>query len=175
MDGAHAMGCTSPELWDCPSDNPQLCWRWPRTKHGPQRNTLSLCQWQDTMPISSNCRLKEAVLVSMEGDLEFTLVTARQFCYQAANLWSQAVHVRSRDEAHPELSNQHHPHNANLHLWGKKPSATCQLCPERQILQHILNHCTTAVEKRRYNKRHAEIITDDFCRNPKRLIEFHVG
>ena len=62
MDGAHAMGCTSPELWDRQSDNPQLCWWWPRTKHGPQRNTSSLCQWQDTMPISSDCRLKEVAL-----------------------------------------------------------------------------------------------------------------
>lgn len=174
-DGAHAMGCTSPELWDRQSDNPQLCWQWP----GPNMvrkgilyhfaSDKTLCLFPPT------AGWKRPHLMSMEGDLEFTLVTARQFCYQAANLWSQAVHVRSCDEAHPELSNQHHPHNANLHLWGKKPSPTCQLCPERQILQHILNHCTTAVEKRRYNKRHDEIITDDFCRNPKRLIEFHVG
>ena len=57
-----------------------------------------------------------------------------------------------------ELCNQCPPSQANLHLWGKKPSPTCQLCPERQTLQHVLNHCSTAVEMRRYNERHDDIL-----------------
>ena len=50
------------------------------------------------------------------------------------------------------------PHNANLHLWGKQPSPVCWLCPERQTLQHVLNHCSTALEKRCHNRRHDDIL-----------------
>ena len=49
------------------------------------------------------------------------------------------------------------PHNANLHLWGKKSTSGCQLCPERQTLQHVLNHCSLALVRRRYNQRHDDV------------------
>ena len=67
--------------------------------------------------------------------------TARQFCDRAANLWSQAVQALPDHVTRFALNAVTNtlPHNTNLQLWGKKPSATCQLCPERQTLQHVLN------------------------------------
>ena len=50
------------------------------------------------------------------------------------------------------------PHNANLHLWKKLPSPSCNLCGQRQTLLHILNACPHALEKRRYNARHDAIL-----------------
>jgi hypothetical protein len=50
------------------------------------------------------------------------------------------------------------PHNANLHLWRKQPSPQCQICPERQTLHHVLNHCSTALRKRRYDERHNQVL-----------------
>ena len=49
-------------------------------------------------------------------------------------------------------------HNVNLSLWVKKPTAKCQLCPERQTLHHVLNHCIMALEGRRYNQRHDAVL-----------------
>ena len=50
------------------------------------------------------------------------------------------------------------PHNANLHLWGKKESDVCPLCGERQTLIHVLNCCRIARELRRYNQRHDGVL-----------------
>ena len=50
------------------------------------------------------------------------------------------------------------PHNANLHLWKKLPSPSCNLCGQRQTLLHILNACPHALEKRRYNARHDAVL-----------------
>ena len=50
------------------------------------------------------------------------------------------------------------PHNANLHLWKKLPSPSCNLCGQRQTLLHVLNACPSALEKRRYNARHDAIL-----------------
>ena len=59
------------------------------------------------------------------------------------------------------------PTNANLHLWGKKNSDVCHLCQEaRQSLLHVLNNCKTAMELRRYSRRHDEVlkVIGDFIR-----------
>ena len=87
--------------------------------------------------------------------------TVRQFCDRAANLWAEAVQALPDCSMRFALNSVTNtlPHNANLHLWGKKPSPTYQLCPERQTLQHVLNHCETALEKRTYNERHDDILT----------------
>ena len=50
------------------------------------------------------------------------------------------------------------PHNANLHMWKKLPSPSCNLCGQHQTLIHILNACPYALEKRRYNARHDAIL-----------------
>ena len=86
--------------------------------------------------------------------------TLRQFRDRAASLWAQVVltlpdHIMrfAMNSVTDTL-----PHNANLHLWGKRPSAICQLCTERQTLHHVLNHCSTALEKRRYNSRYDDVL-----------------
>ena len=44
------------------------------------------------------------------------------------------------------------PHNANLHLWGKKASDTCPLChADNQNLVHVLNLFQVALNLRCYN------------------------
>ena len=52
------------------------------------------------------------------------------------------------------------PHNANLHLWGKKETAACPLCGERQTLIHMLNNCRVALDLHRYNPRHDCVLSD---------------
>ena len=51
------------------------------------------------------------------------------------------------------------PHNANLHLWGKKETDACPLCGERQTLIHVLNNCKVALDLRRYNPRHDSVLS----------------
>ena len=52
------------------------------------------------------------------------------------------------------------PHNANIALWRKSSglSAACKLCGEKQTLCHVLNNCKVALNFRRYNHRHDEIL-----------------
>ena len=51
------------------------------------------------------------------------------------------------------------PTNANLHMWRKKSSDICSLCQKyRQSLPHVLNNCSTAMDLRRYSKRHDEVL-----------------
>ena len=104
--------------------------------------------------VDASTRLEQCRSLAVQGQ------TVRQFEDRAAALWSQAV-LTSPDHVMRFALNavtDTLPHNANLHLWGKKPSSTCQLCPEKQTLHHILNHCSTALEKRRYNERHDDIL-----------------
>ena len=59
------------------------------------------------------------------------------------------------------------PHNANLALWKKdKLSAACKLCGEKQTLCHILNNCRMALDLRRHNARHDQVL----C-NIKKLVK----
>ena len=51
------------------------------------------------------------------------------------------------------------PHNANLHLW-KKESSSCPLCGEKQSLIHVLNACSVARDRRRYNVRHDSVLKE---------------
>ena len=41
---------------------------------------------------------------------------------------------------------------------GQKSSSGCQLCPEWQTRQHVLNHCSVALERLRYNRRHDDVL-----------------
>ena len=51
------------------------------------------------------------------------------------------------------------PHNANLHLWRKKTSASCLLClGDSKNLIHVLNSCDVARGLRRYNARHDDVL-----------------
>ena len=51
------------------------------------------------------------------------------------------------------------PHNKNLCLWKKLKSPLCPLCGRDQILLHILNNCSVALEKRRYTERHDSVLS----------------
>ena len=51
------------------------------------------------------------------------------------------------------------PNNSNLALWRKPVSASCKLCGEKQTLAHVLNHCSIALELRRYNHRHDAVLS----------------
>lgn len=46
-----------------------------------------------------------------------------------------------------EVTHRHTPTQRQLASVGKKPSSTCQLCPERQSLHHILTYCNTTGEE----------------------------
>ena len=50
------------------------------------------------------------------------------------------------------------PTNSNLFHWGKKASIRCPLCSGNQSLLHVLNECPTAMELRRYSRRHDEVL-----------------
>jgi len=77
-----------------------------------------------------------------------------------ANLWSKAVQSLPAEQMKFALNAAVDtlPHNANLHLWKKKESDRCPLCGERQTLIHTLNNCEVALDQRRYNERHDEVL-----------------
>ena len=51
------------------------------------------------------------------------------------------------------------PHNSNLHLWRKRESSNCSLCQQpRQNLIHVLNNCQKALDLRRYNECHDQVL-----------------
>ena len=50
------------------------------------------------------------------------------------------------------------PTNSNLCRWGKKSHDTCPLCSSRQSLSHVMNNCPTAMNLRRYSRRHDKVL-----------------
>ena len=46
--------------------------------------------------------------------------------------------------------------NANLKRWGKRSNAKCSSCGARETLHHVLNHCSSSLD--RYAWRHDSII-----------------
>lgn len=82
---------------------------------------------------------------------------------RAADVWTLALQQLPEGAWKFVLNAAHDtlPHNANLHLWGKKASPVCQLCKaEPQTLIHVLNACKTALDGRRYNVRHDAVLTE---------------
>ena len=66
--------------------------------------------------------------------------------------------TRPCDAVCPECCDGHPPTQRKFALVGKKSSSGCQLCHERQTLQHVLNHCSVALERRHYNQRHDDVL-----------------
>ena len=121
---------------------------------GASQKTLAARAKGRVAEVDASVHLEQCRTLSVQGQ------TVRQFEDRAADLWSQTV-LTSPDHMMRFALNavtDTLPHNANLHLWGKKPSPKCQLCPERQTLQHVLNHCCVALERRRYNQRHDDVL-----------------
>ena len=54
------------------------------------------------------------------------------------------------------------PHSQNLCLWRKIPSPSYPLCGQVQTLLHVLNNCPVALQLRRYNRRHNEVLGSIF-------------
>ena len=125
---------------------------------GASRKTLAARAKGRVAEVDTSVHFERCKALPVQGQ------TARQFEDRAADLWSQAV-LTSPDHVMRFALNavmDTLPHNANLHLWGKKSSSGCQLCHERQTLQHVLNHCIVALERRRYNQRHDDVLCSLF-------------
>ena len=84
----------------------------------------------------------------------------REVTRDGTYVWSKAVQTLLAEQMKFALNAAVDmlPHNANLHLWKKKPNDSCPLCGERQTLVHTLNNCKVALDQRRYNKRHDEAL-----------------
>ena len=101
-------------------------------------------------------RLEHSLSLPTQGKL-FKLVDTT-----AATIWAKACQSLPSAQMKFALnaSSDTLPHNANLAIWRKNEhlSAACKLCGERQTLCHILNNCKVALELRRYNTRHDQIL-----------------
>ena len=90
----------------------------------------------------------------------------------AAHVWALALQQLPEGAWKFVLNAAHDtlPHNANLHLWGKKSSSVCPLCKaEPQTLIHVLNACKTALDGRRYNTRHDAVLAELYSTFTKNL------
>ena len=86
---------------------------------------------------------------------------ARAWKESSPELWVKAVQGLPPEPLKFALcaSTNSLPTNANLHMWRKKSSDICSLCQKyRQSLPHVLNNCSTAMDLRRYSKRHDEVL-----------------
>ena len=52
------------------------------------------------------------------------------------------------------------PHNSNFVRWKRPVSPWCPLCGNLQTLRHVLNGCKQALQERRYDQRHDEILRE---------------
>ena len=101
-------------------------------------------------------RLKHSVSFEHQGKL-FRTVNAN-----AASVWAKTTQSLPSAQMKFALkaASDTLPHNANLALWrkGDHLSAACKLCGKRQTLCHVLNNCKVALELRRYNTRHNDVL-----------------
>ena len=88
----------------------------------------------------------------------------KRFTPTAAGVWSTAVQSFQSDYFKFALNAAMDVLRFNL--WHKKGFSTCPLClSDTQNLVHALNSCKTALELRRYNKRHDEVLKEPLSRN----------
>ncbi len=95
-------------------------------------------------------------------------LTVREFEGCAAQIWSTAISTLPEWYFKFTLNGVTDtlPHNANLYKWKKLSSPWCQLCGEHQFLAHVLNSCQKALDLRRYNIRHVNVLAVifNFCK-----------
>lgn len=103
-------------------------------------------------------RLEHAKSLQHQGELFRSVEDG-----EASSAWSSAVLSLPPEQSKFALnaSQDTLPHNVNLARW-RNLSASCKLCGQRQTLQHVLNHCSVALELRRYNTRHDGVL-DVIC------------
>ena len=94
-------------------------------------------------------------------------LTVRKFEGHAAQNWSTAISNLPEWTFKFALNavTDTLPHNHNLFKWKKLSSPNCQLCGFDQSLAHILNSCQKALQLRRYNTRHDDVLSviHNFC------------
>ena len=78
---------------------------------------------------------------------------------EAAAQWASALEHLTSSELNFTLNacQDSLPHNSNLAIWKGHPSE-CKLCGERQSLLHVLCNCPVALQLRRCNTRHDEVL-----------------
>ena len=80
---------------------------------------------------------------------------------EAAPIWAKTIQYLPQHVFKFALNAAHDtlPHNANLHLWKKRSSSNCTLCHQpAQNLIHVLNNCQVALQLRRYDMRHNQVL-----------------
>ena len=106
-------------------------------------------------------RLEHSMSLGTQGRL-FQVVDTH-----ASAVWSRVIQALTGPEMKFVLNtaNDTLPHNANLSRW-RSPSDACKFCSGKQTLNHILNHCKKALELRRFNTRHDQVlkVITDFVR-----------
>ena len=129
---------------------------------GGKRQTLMKCTRKLVEAEDAEERLDHAKSLKLHGQLHHIVDD------DAATVWSDVV-----QRLPPEclkfalnVAQDTLPHNANLSVWRREAglSGLCKLCNQRQTLLHALNHCQVALELRRYNQRHDNVlqtITDE--------------
>ena len=121
---------------------------------GRTRKSLSTAAKRITQEVDDSKRQAELKSLEKQGHM------MREVAPDGAYIWSKAVQTLPAEQMKFALNAAVDmlPHNANLHLWKKKPNDSCPLCGERQTLVHTLNNCKVALDQRRYNKRHDEVL-----------------
>ena len=125
-------------------------------------------------------RVSRAIIASEEAEdlsaslsaLPQTRRMMREFGGKEAVMWVTAVGKFSPEPLKFALNTtvESLPTNANLHEWGKRPSASCPLClGSCQSLFHILNDCPKAMFNHRYAIRHNNVL-----QNIPRFIDCHL-
>ena len=121
---------------------------------GATRKRITIQVKAKVQAADNEARLAHGAGLSVQGQ------TVRDFHGRAADLWSTTV--QSLPECVFKFAvnalTDTLPHNCNLHLCKKLPSASCNLCGQQQSLLHVLNACPYALEKRRYNDRYDGIL-----------------
>jgi len=102
----------------------------------------------------ADTRLEHAKSLRHQGELFRSIEDG-----ETSSAWSSAVLSLPPEQSKFALnaSQDTLPHNVNLTRW-RNLSASCKLCGQRQTLQHVLNHCSVALELRRYNTRHDSVL-----------------
>ena len=123
---------------------------------GASRKTTVACAKLAETRLQTENRLKHSVALNVQGQL-FRLVDEI-----ASTAWSKATQLLSSPLFKFALNAAQDtlPHNANLALWRKNQSLSdrCRLCGDRQTLGHILNSCRVALQARRFNNRHDQVL-----------------
>ena len=126
---------------------------------GASRKTILKRAKALVMTLDAETRLDHAKSLSKQGQIHHLVPID---AIDATTLWADMV-PRLPSECMKFVLNAVQdtlPHNANLAVWrsGAGISSQCKLCGKRQTQLHVLNHCQKALELRRFNERHNNVL-----------------